>query len=57
MAEEEELTDAIDKAILAVAERAEQDSSNAGLTAAAAAVRDLADARAWITHPHVRSGS
>ena len=57
VAEEEELTQAIDKALLGLAQRALSEGATAATTALAAAIKDLADARAWITHPHKRSGS
>jgi hypothetical protein len=55
MASAEELEAAIDKAILTVLADIETGLGSGSLTAYAHAVKDLANARSWISHPHKRS--
>ena len=55
MASAEELEVAIDRAILTILADIETGLGSGSLTAYAHAVKDLADARSWITHPHKRS--
>ncbi len=57
MASADELEAAIDKAILDVLADIDTSVGPAALAAYAGAVKDLANARSWITHPHKRSSS
>ena len=55
MASADELEAAIDHAIMTVLADIETGLGSGSLTAYAHAVKDLANARSWITHPQNRS--